>query len=72
MTILKENVLIKGKRVSENLVLKSYIIFMQLAGHDPPSRNIKERSGYSRLPQALPPVVFFSLFEKLPKYRQIL
>lgn len=69
MTILKENVLIKGKRVSENLVLKSYIIFMQLAGHDPPYRNIKERS---RLPQALPPVVFFSLFEKLPKYRQIL
>ena len=45
MTILKENVLIKGKRVSENLVLKSYIISMQLAGHDPPSRNIKERSG---------------------------
>ena len=59
MTILKENVLIKGKRVSENLVLKSYIISMQLAGHDPPSRNIKERS---RLPQALPPVVFFCPF----------
>ena len=45
MIILKESVLIKGKSVSENLVLKSYIIFMQLAGHDPLYRNIKERSG---------------------------